>query len=102
PAPAIGLAGPWPGFSQLRSKLFALRQPSPPAKAVERGCAGALLSIRIACAGLQLPFSAKSTAQDRTSCGPSLNAVVATAWVAEAAGAHGCTCIPRHWPPVAH
>ncbi len=60
---AIGLAGPWSGFSQPRSKSSTRRQPSPPARARLRGCAGGLLSIRRVRAGVQLTLPAKSVAQ---------------------------------------
>ena len=50
-APPIGLAGPWSGFAQERSKSSTRRQPSPPASARLRGWAGGLLSIRTVCCG---------------------------------------------------
>ena len=68
-APPIGLAGPWSGFSQEKSKSLTRRQSSPPARVSLRGWAGGLLSMQKVWLGVQPTLPAKSVTQWPTCAG---------------------------------
>ena len=97
-APEIGLAGPWSGFDQARSKSSARRHPSPPASAAGCGRAGGLLSIRTVVGATQPTLPAKSVAQCPSAWGPSLNRVVSTVAEPPTRVRQGCIRVPRHSP----
>ena len=100
-APAIGLATPWSGFSQARSKSLTRCQPSPPASASDAGGPAGCCRSGPCAGGRQPTLPAKSV----SAVGRAVRAVAeARSWRSSAqpppAVSQGRIVVARHSPPI--